>query len=231
MTTYREAIYMCLDLLKGMSDDFTYTEDHIAYLLDKARAYLLLQLYGKDPKKHIPYSNYQTIELQFVGNESDKYIKSEESLPHLIQLGIPRVTTDDYYNYNFEFTSRERLPFVGNNKFLKNIVYCAIDNNNKLLVQNKECFWEKDQPTLPVMKLSVVGLFENPKEVIGEDYMDEPIPIEETLVQQLITTVMTFIASSVYRPTDDHNDNRDDNAALATFLKLNVKPDLAKQLQ
>ena len=38
MTTYREAIYMCNDLLKGMSDDFTYTEEHIAYLLDKFRA-------------------------------------------------------------------------------------------------------------------------------------------------------------------------------------------------
>ena len=54
MTTYREAIYMCLDLLKGMSDDFTYTEDHVAYLLDKFRALLLKQRYGNDPKKHVP---------------------------------------------------------------------------------------------------------------------------------------------------------------------------------
>ena len=29
MTTYRELIYMCLDVLKGTSDDFSYTEEHM----------------------------------------------------------------------------------------------------------------------------------------------------------------------------------------------------------
>lgn len=30
--TYREAVYLVLDELKGMSDDFTYTEEHVAFL-------------------------------------------------------------------------------------------------------------------------------------------------------------------------------------------------------
>ena len=77
MTTYREAIYMCLDLLKGKSDDFSFTEEHIAYLLDKFRALLLKQRYGKDPLKEIPYSNYQTIELDLAlaTTEANKYYK------------------------------------------------------------------------------------------------------------------------------------------------------------
>jgi hypothetical protein len=41
MTTYRELVYMVLDELKAKSDDFYYTEDHIIFLLDKYRAFLL----------------------------------------------------------------------------------------------------------------------------------------------------------------------------------------------
>lgn len=229
MTTYREAIYMCLDLLKGMSDDFTYTEDHIAYLLDKARAFLLNQLYGKDPKKHVPYSNYQTLEIKISNltvNENS-YYKSDSEIPYLLHIGIPRVTFEDYYDINFEFTSRERLPFVGNNKYLKRIWYGAIDHDNKFCIKPSSTrVIIDDEPLI----INLTAIFENPKEIIGDDYMDKPIPIEETLVQQLVTTVVTMIASSVYRPTDDNNDNRDDNAALATFLKLNTKSALAKQL-
>ena len=120
MTTYREAIYMCNDLLKGMSDDFTYTEEHIAYLLDKYRALLLKQRYGNDPKKHVPYSNYQTLELEFNPTEPKNMLKSDTQIPYMLQLGIPRIILDgeDYYNYKFELTSRERLPFVGNNNAL-----------------------------------------------------------------------------------------------------------------
>jgi hypothetical protein len=41
MNTYRELVYMVLDEIKGLSDDFSYTEDHIIYLLEKYRAFIL----------------------------------------------------------------------------------------------------------------------------------------------------------------------------------------------
>ena len=148
MTTYRELIYMCLDLLKGESDDFTYTEEHIAYLLDKYRALLLKQRYGSDPKKHVPYSNYQTISLSLT--QDDNISKSTNVISTLLQVGIPRITTDNYYNINFEFVNRERFPFVGNNKYLKKIRYASIDTDNKVVIipsnfrltqVNEEEFW------------------------------------------------------------------------------------------
>ena len=66
---WREAIYMVLDEIKGSSDDFTYTKEHIAFLLGKYRALLLKQRYS-DIKKRIPESNYQTIclDLQVTDN-------------------------------------------------------------------------------------------------------------------------------------------------------------------
>ena len=64
MNTYKELIYMCLDLLKGSSDDFSFTEEHIAYLLDKYRAFLLKQKYTNEYKKPVPNSNYQNIQIK-----------------------------------------------------------------------------------------------------------------------------------------------------------------------
>ena len=86
MTTYREAIYMCLDLLKGISDDFTYTEEHIAYLLDKCRALLLKQRYGNDPRKLVPYSNYQTLSVSIEPLQAKKMLKSSTQTPYMLQL-------------------------------------------------------------------------------------------------------------------------------------------------
>ena len=232
MTTYREAIYMCLDLLKGMSDDFTYTEDHVAYLLDKFRALLLKQRYGNDPKKHVPYSNYQNVEVTFNNTtEYKKIIKSDKTIPNMLQLGIPRITTPDeyYYNYRFELTSRERLPFTGNNKFTSMINYCAINEDNHILYATKENQWSEDGKVNP-NSFIITAIFENPREVESMD-LDSNIPLEETLITTLIELVVKELATSVYRPNDDINDSRDDNAALATFIEKNVKSALAKQLE
>lgn len=249
MTTYREAIYMCLDLLKGTSDDFTYTEEHIAYLIDKFRALLLKQRYGNDPKKHVPYSNYQTLEVEFNPTEPKNMLKSTNQIPYMLQLGIPRIVLDneDYYNYRFELTSRERLPFVGNNKFTSMIGYCAISETNNLLMKNKDSYWINLTVEPPVLsyigpkKLKLIGIFENPREVndetsFGEDStnineLDRNIPIEESLITTLIELVVKELASSVHSPEDDVNNAKDDNADMQAFIARNMKSKLAKQLQ
>lgn len=221
MTTYREAIYMCLDLLKGTSDDFSYTEDHIAYLLDKFRALLLKQRYGNDPKKHIPYSNYQNVEVSFSPKEVKTIVKSDNQIPNMLQLGIPRIITPDnyYYDYKFEFTSRERLPFTGNNRFTSMINYCAIDEDNHVLYKTKPNQWIMTEDTIQLTpnRFSIVGIFENPKDLY-DDYIDEAIPIEETLVTTLIGMVVDSLAKVVTAPSDTINNGTDENASMPTQM-------------
>lgn len=60
MSTYRQYIYMVADLVKQISDDSTFTESHIAFLLNKYRNYLLKQKYNNKAQE-VPLSNYQTI--------------------------------------------------------------------------------------------------------------------------------------------------------------------------
>lgn len=60
MSTYRELIYMTNDLVKNLSDDAVYTEEHIAFLLNKYRMHLLKQKYEKSLFS-IPQADTQTI--------------------------------------------------------------------------------------------------------------------------------------------------------------------------
>lgn len=92
MSTYRELIYIVSDLAKELNDDSTLNENHIMFLLNKYRTYLLKQKYTKKAQE-IPLSNYQTvcsklIEVPFVaGCPSEdcmkyegKYLRSEHKI-------------------------------------------------------------------------------------------------------------------------------------------------------
>lgn len=229
MTTYREAIYMCLDLLKSSSDDFSYTQDHIIYLLEKYRALLLNQRYGKDPKKHIPYSNYQTIMTGLQPEKEGPYYTSGKAIVSpIMNIGIPRITSEGYYNINYTFTTRERLPFVGNNKFITNNWYFALDDRDYLIAKGPE---NSEIPS----GFFLTAIFETPSKVIDlmadTDLLDAEFPLEEELISTLIETVVKVLNNSIYKPEDSINDSRDDLASLYSFIARNVKSDLAKQLQ
>ena len=245
MTTYKEAIYMCLDLLKGMSDDFTYTEEHIAYLLDKFRALLLKQRYGNNRKNEIPYSNYQTvsINLKLSTFEGNKYYVCKPvdgtTIPYTLQIGIPRISvaTDSYGDLNLEYVSRERLPYVGNNRFLQNIWYCALDEQNRLLLKTSSIRMFEENTKDNTLTFRITALFENPRELPNEinvtddtEAFDMNIPIEESLISTLIEMVVKEIANSMYIPEDDQNNAKDDKSDMQSFVSSNIKTYFAKQL-
>lgn len=251
MTTYREAIYMCLDLLKGTSDDFSYTEEHIAYLLDKFRALLLKQRYGNNRKKEIPYSNYQTISIKLelsTFEENTYYVCTPidgATIPYTLQIGIPRISvaTNSYGDINLEYISRERLPFVGNNRYLQNIWYCALDEQNRLLLKTSSVRVFEDAEAIsennpiPTLKFRITALFENPRDLPNEitftktnDELDRNIPIEEGLVSSLIELVVKELSNSVFAPKDDVNNSKDDTSDMKSFIARNMKSDFAKRL-
>lgn len=86
MSTYRELIYMVNDEVKLFSDDSTFTEDHIMFLLKKYRPYLIEQKYLRD-KDSINDDNKQRIcielELFDTGDPCGNgvYLRSKEKLP------------------------------------------------------------------------------------------------------------------------------------------------------
>ena len=224
MSTYKELIYMVLDKLKLSSDDAQYTEDHIIFLLDKYRAFLLKQKYS-DIKKYIPESNYQTICLDLIqvpaiaGGpcEGGTYLRSKEKIPFLIKIGTPRVYPLDYYQGEITYVSRDRMRYVGYNKFLQNIIYCSIGPDNYLY------FKSSNPQYLYLEKVKFTGVFQDSTKAsdlqcpnddgnIICDVLDRTFPIEDSLVSPLIELIVKELSGSIYRPDDETNNAKDDIA-------------------
>ena len=224
MSTFKELIYLVLDELKGMSDDFDFTEDHVHYLLTKYRAFLLKQRYS-DIKKQIPESNYQTICLDLINVPAISgepctggvYLRSKQKVPFLMQIGTPRVYPIDYYQGEITYVSRYRMRYVGYNKFLQNVIYCSIGPDNYLY------FKSSNPQYLYLEKVKFTGIFQDSMQASdlqcpdnnGETVcnpIDRTFPIEDALVPPLIELVVKELAGSAYKPDDEANNAKDDLA-------------------
>ena len=103
MNTYRELVFLILDEAKGTSDDFSFNEQHLIFLLDKYRAVLLKNNYFTI-KRIVPDSNYQSICLDLIevpaisGDpcEGGYYLRSKEKIPFLLDVGNPIISSKDY---------------------------------------------------------------------------------------------------------------------------------------
>ena len=240
MSTYRQLTYLVLDELKGQSDDFTYTEDHIIFLLDKYRAFLLKQRYS-DIKKQIPESNYQTLCLDLMqvpaitGDpcEGGTYLRSVNKIPYLMQLGSPRVTSTDYYQGDFNYVSRDRMRYVGNNRFLKNMIYTSISPDQYLY------FKSQNSEFLNLEKVQMTGIFQDASEAaqlscgtdVPCDVLDSTFPLEEALISPLIELITKELLGASYRPEDSNNNANDDLSNLVSFIRRNTKSALQKQIE
>ena len=215
---------MVLDELKLSSDDAQFTEDHVMFLLNKYRTFLLKQRYS-DIKKQIPESNYQTICLDLIqvpaisGDvcEGGTYLRSKEKVRFLMQIGTPRGYPLDYYQGEITYVSRDRMRYVGYNKFLQNIIYCSIGPDNYLY------FKSFNSQYLYLEKVKFTGIFQDSIQAsdlqcpddngdIICNSIDSTFPIEDALIPLLIELVVKELTNSVYRPEDESNNAKDDLA-------------------
>ena len=222
MSTYKELVYMCLDELKLYSDDALYTEEHIMFLLGKYRTFLIKQRYS-DVKKQIPERNYQTICLDLIevpaisGNpcEGGSYLRSKEKIPFLMKIGNPRVYPIDYYQGEITYVSRDRMRYIGYNKYLQNIIYTSLGPDNYLY------FKSFNPQFLYLEKVRITGIFEDtlaaselqcPDESgdIVCDVLDREFPIENALIPPLIQLVVEELTKAEYKPEDKENNSDDD---------------------
>lgn len=240
MSTFREIIYMIMDEVKMSTDDSFFTEDHIMYLVNKYRVLILKQRYS-DIKRYIPESNYQTICLDLeetpaisgVPCEGGYYLRTTEKVPFLIHIGAPKVYPLDYYQGEITFISRERMRYIGHNKYLQNIIYTSLGPDNYL-------YFKSNNPQyLYLKKVKMTGIFEDAlkaSELECSDTkecnpLDRIFPLEEGLIPTVIELVVKDLLGANYRPKDDENNSKDDIADMATFLQRNTKSNIAKALE
>lgn len=221
MSTFREIVYMCLDELQLSSDDATFTEDHIIFLASKYRALLLKKEY-LDLKKLIPESNYQDICLDlevfhpFDDECGETYLRSTSKIPDMLPVGTPTMSGVDFMSGEITYVSKERIRYVGHNKFLKNIIYATLGPDQRVYIK-------ADNPqALYLEKIRFSGIFEDPEEAAklsceeaeGDDkvcdVLDKSFPLEDALVPLMIELIVKEISNAIYRPADEENNANDD---------------------
>ena len=239
MRTYRQLIYLVLDELKLMSDDSSFTEDHIIFLLSKYRAFLLKQRYS-DVRKEVPLSNYQTLCLDLEEHEGIEglscegtYMRSTKKIPEAMNVGQSRVHSGDYFNGEVTYISRDRLRYVGHNKWLQNIIYATKGPDGYLYLKSSN-------PQLYYLeKIKFTGVFSDAEEASELEceqpescgILDKEFPIEDALIPPLTELVVKELSGAIYKPEDSENNATDDLANLANFLARNVKSNLQKQIE
>ena len=219
---YKDIVYMVLDEIKSTSDDAFFTEEHVLLLVNNYRNFILKQRYS-DIKKPIPESNYQTICLNLIQVPAiagvpcggGTFLRSKEKVPFMMKIGTPKVYPINYYLGEITYVSRERMRYVGYNKYLQNIIYASLGPDNYLYLQSS------NPQYLYLKKIRLTGIFENIESVsdllcddsgdsINCDIMDKTFPIEDALVPPIIELVVKELLSAEYIPKDETNDAKDE---------------------
>ena len=235
MATFREVVYMVLDLLKERSDDAYYTEEHIIFLASKVRNALLKKEYGAARFVAVPSvsdENCQSISVDLVpANEingcSAKWLKSTETVPSLLS-GMPATvfTINDIVPTAVTYIAKERMPYVGYNKWLKSIVYCSRSSDGYLYLHSANpqfMFLERvifrgvfsDAEEAATLECDLTGT------LTKCDILDRKFPVEGALLSSCIEMTVQELLGSRYAPEDKINNAKDD------FGQANTVPEKA----
>jgi hypothetical protein len=220
--TYRELVYLCLDETKNISDDSTFNENHVISLLNNYRVFLIRQKYS-DVRKHISESNYQTICLDLKPSSfpydscNREYLVSKDELPNILNISNTRVFPVNFYQDTITFIGRDRMKYVGHNKYLQNIIYCSLapDNHLYLISANPQFLY--------LEKVKVTAIFEDSNKASELacddnecDILDRTFPIEGSLVPLLVELVVKELLGAKYVKKDEENNAKDDSSEVTT---------------
>ena len=221
-----EITYLVLDELKLLSDDATYTEDHIIFLLKKYRSFLIKKEQDKEKGSQEVASEFEyqqiCLDLEKVAAMDGEpctggyYLRTTQKIPKVLEGTQPRIYPLDYYQgINISYVSRDRMRYVGTNPYLQNIIYTSIGPDLHLYLNSS------NPQFLYLKKLRMSAIFEDIDEAAellcdseGEsescDVLDMEFPIRDYLVPPLIELVVKELSGVKYQPKDERNNSSDD---------------------
>ncbi len=229
----KEIVYMVLDLAKAAtSDDSFWTEEHVIFLLKKYRSFLIKK---EQEKQRATTDIASEFEYQQICLDLEKipaidgepctggyYLRTTKKIPKILEGNQPRVYPIDFYQgINISYVPRDRMRYVGTNKFLQNIIYVSLGPDLHLYLNST------NPQFLYLKKLRMSAVFEDFDEIssylcdddgnsMACDVLDEEFPIREYLVPTLMELVVKELTSAKYQPVDDKNNANDDMSKVST---------------
>ena len=218
---------MVLDELKGFSDDYVYTEDHVLFLCKKYRSFLIKKEQDKEKASADIASEFEyqqiCLDLEKVAAIDGRpctggyYLRTTQKIPKILEGTKPRVYPIDYYQgVNISYIPRDRMRFVGSNPYLQNIIYVSVGPDLHLYLNSS------NPQFMYLKKLRMDALFEDidaASELLCDedgspkpcDVLDMEFPIREYLVPLLIDLVVKELTGSSIRREDSTNNAKDDS--------------------
>ena len=229
----KEIVYMVLDLAKAAtSDDSYFNEDHVIFLLKKYRSFLIKK---EQEKQRATTDIASEFEYQQICLDLEKvsaidgelctggyYLRTTKKIPKILEDNQPRVYPVDFYQgINICYIPRDRMRYVGTNKFLQNIIYVSLGPDLHLYLNSS------NPQFLYLKKLRMSAVFEDFDDIScylcdddgnskACDVLDEVFPIREYLVPTLMELVVKELTTAKYQPVDEHNNASDDMSKVST---------------
>ena len=217
----RELVFMCMDEVKLNSDDAIYTEDHVVFLLNKYRSFVLKKELDKE-NKQLSSTNGQTICLDLIEIRDEdnpcggSMLRTEQTIPNLVNdCKVSLYPVNYFEGDHIIYTTMERMRYTTYNKWTKNLIYAAKGPDDYLYLKSS------NPQYLYLEKLRMKAIFEDFEsaaqyacddagEELNCDILDMKFPIENALVPIVIELVVKELLGVKYQPRDTHNNAADD---------------------
>ena len=221
--TLRELVFMCMDEVKLNSDDSIYTEDHVVFLLNKYRSFVLKKELDKE-NKQLSSTNGQTICLDLIEIRDEdnpcggSMLRTEQTIPNLVNdCKVSLYPVNYFEGDHIIYTTMERMRYTTYNKWTKNLSYAAKGPDDYLYLKSS------NPQYLYLEKLRMKAIFEDFEsaaqyacddagEELNCDILDMKFPIENALVPIVIELVVKELLGVKYQPRDTHNNAADDGS-------------------
>ena len=240
--TLRELVFMCMDEIKLHSDDSFYTEDHLVFLLNKYRSFVLKKELEKE-NKQLSSSNGQTICLDLIEIRDENnpcgesMLRTEQKIPNLVNdCKVSLYPVNYFEGDHIIYTTMERIRYTTYNKWTKNLIYAAKGPDDYLYIKSS------NPQYLYLEKLRMKAIFEDFESAAqyacdedGEklqcDILDMKFPIENALVPIVTELVIKELLGASYRPKDSINNSNDDLSDIVAWVRRNMKTPVQKQIE
>lgn len=224
MATFGEVVYLVLDLLKERVDDAYYTEEHVISLASNMRALLLERKYRKNRNTSFVVPSTENTQVLCLELEPEEllpqncggfWLKSTEKIPDTLGTFEPRISTvNDMLHSMVTYIPYERMPFVGYNKWLRNIIYAARSSDGYLYLQSN------NPQFIYLQSVKLEGVFSDIEKAASLaceddngnkcDILSQDFPLQSDLIPSCIELVVQELTGSRFAPEDKGNNAKDD---------------------
>ena len=159
---------------------------------------------------------------------SGMWLKSIEEIPDTLSISDAKLSTvSDMIQSTVTFIPPERMPYVGYNKWLRNILYASKSNDGHLYISGN------NPQFMYLENVRMSAVFADPEKAAelsceGGDgkcnILEMAFPLEQALVPSCIELVVQELMGSRYAPEDRKNNAKDDFAEAQVTSPRHSRP-------